>query len=65
MRLSRGKLNSLTIPIAWVKTGKDYVSWHLMGFYGNPRLLRRAEEDTEKKGSRITRPSKMAPANLG
>jgi hypothetical protein len=34
-----GKVRSRTIPVAWVQTGKAYVSFHLMGVYGNPGLL--------------------------
>ena len=35
----RGKMRSATIPVAWVKVGNSYVSYHLMGVYGNPKLL--------------------------
>jgi hypothetical protein len=34
-----GKVKSPTIPVAWVQIGKAYVSYHLMGVYGNPKLL--------------------------
>ena len=34
-----GKVRSQKIPVAWVQVGKAYVSFHLMGVYGNPRLL--------------------------
>jgi len=34
-----GKRKSPTIPVAWVEAGKTYVSYHLMGVYGNPKLL--------------------------
>jgi hypothetical protein len=34
-----GKMKSPTIPVAWVQEGKAYVSYHLMGVYGNPKLL--------------------------
>ena len=34
-----GKMKSPTIPVAWVQVGKAYVSFHLMGVYGNPKLL--------------------------
>jgi hypothetical protein len=27
------------MPVAWVETGKTYVSYHLMGLYGNTKLL--------------------------
>jgi hypothetical protein len=34
-----GKMKSPMIPVAWVQVGKAYVSFHLMGVYGNPKLL--------------------------
>jgi hypothetical protein len=33
-----GKLKRPRIPVAWVQIGKAYVSYHLMGVYGNTRL---------------------------
>src|SRR5581483_817140 len=33
-----GKIKSPSIPVAWVETGKSYVSFHLMGLYGNEKL---------------------------
>jgi hypothetical protein len=27
------------IPVAWVQSGKSYVSYHLMGVGGNPKIL--------------------------
>jgi hypothetical protein len=33
-----GKMKQPTIPVAWVQIGKTYVSFHLMGLQGNPRL---------------------------
>lgn len=33
-----GKMKKPTIPVAWVEIGKAYVSYHLMGMYGNNRL---------------------------
>jgi hypothetical protein len=39
LRVWRGKLKQAVIPIAWVQIGKAYVSYHLMGVYGNKRLL--------------------------
>jgi hypothetical protein len=35
----KGKAKKTSIPIAWVEIGKNYVSYHLMGVYGNPKLL--------------------------
>jgi hypothetical protein len=34
-----GKMKKRTMPVAWVQVGKGYVSFHLMGVYGNPKLL--------------------------
>ena len=39
LRAWGGKVKSRTIPVAWVQVGKAYVSYHLMGVYGNPKLL--------------------------
>ncbi len=33
-----GKMKKPTIPVAWVRTSKAYVSYHLMGVYGNAQL---------------------------
>src|SRR2546428_12542548 len=33
-----GKVKKPMIPVAWVQVGKAYVSYHLMGVYGNTRL---------------------------
>src|SRR6266498_44545 len=33
-----GKVKRPMIPVAWVQVGKAYVSYHLMGLYGNTRL---------------------------
>jgi TonB family protein len=34
-----GMVKTGTIPVAWVSVGKEYVSYHLMGVQGNPRLM--------------------------
>lgn len=34
-----GKVKRPTLPVAWVEIGKPYVSYHLMGVYGNEKLL--------------------------
>lgn len=39
IRVWGGKKKSSSMPIAWVQIGKAYVSYHLMGVYGNPKLL--------------------------
>jgi hypothetical protein len=33
-----GKMKKPMIPVAWVEIGKAYVSYHLMGVYGNTIL---------------------------
>jgi len=33
-----GKVKKPMIPVAWVQIGKAYVSYHLMGVYGNAKL---------------------------
>lgn len=39
LRAWGGKMKRRVIPIAWVQIGRAYVSYHLMGVYGNPKLL--------------------------
>jgi hypothetical protein len=39
LRAWKGKVKTPTIPVAWVQAGKGYVSYHLMGVAGNPKLL--------------------------
>ncbi len=39
LRAWGGKARKPRIPVAWVQVGKAYVSYHLMGVYGNTRLL--------------------------
>lgn len=39
LRAWGGKLKRPVIPVAWVQIGKAYVSYHLMGLYGNAPLL--------------------------
>jgi hypothetical protein len=39
VRAWRGKVKTPMIPVAWVQIGKAYVSYHVMGLYGNARLL--------------------------
>jgi hypothetical protein len=33
-----GKAKAPSIPVAWVEVRKNYVSYHLMGIYMNPKL---------------------------
>ena len=35
-----GKMKKPAMPVAWVEIGKAYVSYHLMGMYGNTVLLK-------------------------
>src|SRR6185503_18979166 len=39
LRAWGGKMKKRRIPVAWVQIGKAYVSYHLMGVYGNAMLL--------------------------
>jgi hypothetical protein len=39
LRAWGGKAKKARISVAWVQVGKAYVSYHLMGIYGNARLL--------------------------
>lgn len=47
VRAWRGEMRRPMLPVAWVTIGKSYVSYHLMGLDGNPRLL--ADLSTELK----------------
>ena len=49
LRAWGGKVKSRTIPIAWVQVGKAYVSYHLMGIYGNPKLLDRCSKELKAR----------------
>ena len=39
VRAWRGEIRKPMLPVAWVEVGKAYVSYHLMGAYGNAKLL--------------------------
>jgi len=39
LRAWGGKTKSRTMAVAWVKVGKSYVSYHLMGIYAYPKFL--------------------------
>jgi hypothetical protein len=39
-----GKQKASRMPVAWVEVRKNYVSYHLMGIYMNPRLEARLSE---------------------
>jgi hypothetical protein len=49
LRAWRGKVRSPRIPVAWVQIEKGYVSYHLMGVYGNPKLLETCSSDLKKR----------------
>lgn len=39
LKIWGGKMKKPAIPVAWIEIGKAYVSYHLMGVYGNTKLL--------------------------
>jgi len=39
LRAWGGRMKRAAIPVAWVQIGQGYVSYHLMGVYGNAELL--------------------------
>jgi hypothetical protein len=39
LKIWGGKMKKPAMPVAWIETGKAYVSYHLMGLYGNTKLL--------------------------
>jgi hypothetical protein len=49
LRAWSGKLKKPIIPLAWVQIGKAYVSYHLMGVYGNPALLARTSKELKAR----------------
>lgn len=40
LKIWKGKMKKPAMPVAWIETGKAYVSYHLMGLYGNTALLK-------------------------
>jgi len=40
LKIWGGKMKKPAMPVAWIETGKAYVSYHLMGVYGNTALLK-------------------------
>jgi hypothetical protein len=40
LKMWGGKMKKPAMPVAWVEIGKAYVSYHLMGVYGNTALLK-------------------------
>jgi hypothetical protein len=39
LKIWGGKMKKPAMAVAWVEIGKAYVSYHLMGIYGNTKLL--------------------------
>lgn len=39
LKIWGGKMKRPAMPVAWIEIGKAYVSYHLMGVYGNTKLL--------------------------
>ena len=39
LKIWGGKMKKPAMPVAWIETGKAYVSYHLMGVYENTKLL--------------------------
>lgn len=44
LRAWGGRLRTPMIPVAWAEIQKSYVSYHLMGLQGNPRLAAKLSE---------------------
>jgi hypothetical protein len=44
-----GKARKPTIPVAWVEIGKAYVSYHLMGAYGNTALQKAMSKELKAR----------------
>jgi hypothetical protein len=49
LRAWGGKRKSRTIPVAWVQVNKSYVSYHLMGVCGNPKLLQECSTELRSR----------------
>ena len=44
-----GKARRACIPVAWVQTGKAYLSYHLMGIYENTKLHERMSKELKAR----------------
>jgi len=44
-----GTMKRAALPVAWVQSGKSYVSYHLMGIGDNPRLLDTLSKELEAR----------------
>ncbi len=49
LRAWGGKMKRERIPVAWVQIGKAYVSFHLMGVYGNSKLRESMSKELKKR----------------
>jgi hypothetical protein len=49
LRAWGGKAKGPMICVAWVQIGEAYVSYHLMGIYGNTRLLNSMSEELKAR----------------
>jgi hypothetical protein len=54
VRARREKVKRPMIPVAWVQIGKAYVSYHLMGLYGNAKMLDGMSKELISFGGRGT-----------
>lgn len=44
-----GKMKKPIMPVGWVETGKSYVSYHLMGMYGNTVLQNSLSKELKER----------------
>jgi hypothetical protein len=49
LKMWGGKMKKPAMPVAWVEIGKAYVSYHLMGIYGNTKLLERLSKELKAR----------------
>ncbi len=49
LKMWGGKKKKPAMPVAWVEIGKAYVSYHLMGVYGNTTLLKNMSKELKAR----------------
>ena len=49
LKIWGGKMKKPVMPVAWIETGKTYVSYHLMGLYGNTKLQDRLSKELKTR----------------
>jgi hypothetical protein len=49
VRVRGPKSAGTSMPVVYLKSGKSYVSYHLMGLYMNPSLTRQVSEELNKR----------------